>query len=42
MQEKRSLEVADMLRKCLNYSAEQKEQMKCEWWKEINQMRQSR
>lgn len=42
MQEKRSLEVAEMLRKCMSYSVEQKEQMKKDWWKEMNEMRQER
>lgn len=36
MQEKRNLEINDMLRKCLAFSIEQKEQMKRDWWKEIN------
>jgi len=33
MQEKRSLEVVEMLRKILAFSIEQKDAMKKEWWK---------
>jgi 2-phosphoglycerate kinase len=42
MQEKRTMEIAEMLRKCLAFSMEQKEQMKREWWKEINEMKRNR
>ena len=42
MQEKRELEVAEMLKKCLSYSEAQKDQIKKEWWAEINKMRAER
>lgn len=42
MQEKRQLEIAEMLRKCLAFTSEQREQMKKEWWKDINEMKKSR
>lgn len=36
MQDKRSLEVIDMLKKCLMYDEEQRDQIKRDWWKEMN------
>lgn len=42
MQQKRSLEVTEMLKKCFAFSIEQKEVIKKDWWKEMNEMRRTR
>jgi len=36
MHQKRFLEVAEMLQKCLAFSIDQKDIIKKDWWKEIN------
>lgn len=33
LQQKRSIEVAEMLKKCLAFTADQKEVIKRDWWK---------
>ena len=42
MQQKRELEVTEMLKKCLSFNDAQKHEMKKEWWAEINRMRSQR